>query len=135
MEKKASVPTPARRRVTFERRLGRAVVLAVALVSGSLGAGVLGYHHFAGLRWVDALLNASMILAGMGPVDLLPTDGAKVFASCYALYSGLLLLATMGLLVGPLFHRALQRLEVEAGRARRDEPVPDVAREPGGDLP
>jgi hypothetical protein len=123
-----------RLRLSFAQRLFRAVCLAVALVSGSLAVGVLGYHHFAGLRWVDALLNASMILSGMGPVDVLPTDAAKIFASCYALYSGLLLLATVSLLIGPFFHRALHRLEVESGRPREPDRAGNLA-PPRGDLP
>jgi len=125
---------PARLRLTFAQRLSRAVLLAAALVLGSLSAGVLGYHHLAGLRWVDALLNASMILSGMGPVDPLPTDAAKIFASCYALYSGLLLLATVSLLIGPFFHRALSRLELESGR-RREEDRAELVGPPRGDLP
>jgi len=127
---------PARPRgPTFAQRLVRSAWLAALLVSGSLGAGVLGYHHLAGLRWVDALLNASMILSGMGPVDTLPNDAAKVFASCYALYSGLLVVATVGLLIGPFFHRALSRLELEAGRRREEEGLADLAGPPRGDLP
>jgi len=126
---------PARPRLTFPQRLRRAAALAAVLVFGSLSVGVLGYRHFAGMSWVDALLNASMILAGMGPVEPLHCDGAKVFASGYALYSGLVLLATMSILVGPFFHRALQRLEVEPGGSRRAPEAPAPGDSPRGDLP
>lgn len=119
----------------FARRLARASLLASVLVSASLAVGVVGYHHFANLRWVDALLNASMILAGMGPVDPLSSDAAKIFASGYALYSGLILLATMGILIGPFFHRALQRLDVEPGGSWRAPEAPAPADSPRGDSP
>ncbi len=81
------------------------VVLTATLVS--LVMGVLGYHYFESLSWLDALLNASMILRGMGPVDTLHTFGGKLFASFYALYSGFFLIACGGVLLAPLFHRML----------------------------
>ncbi|HVP66770.1 MAG TPA: hypothetical protein VMT17_05850 [Anaeromyxobacteraceae bacterium] len=130
---RGKAPGAPRHPMPFARRLLRAILLAAGLVSGSLAAGVLGYHHLAGFRWVDALLNASMILGGMGPVDPLPNDASKIFASCYALYSGLILLATMGLLVAPFFHRALRRLQVEAGWAPPEPKPPST--EPSGELP
>ena len=75
--------------------------------------GVLGYHRFAHLGWVDSILNASMILGGMGPVDPLPCDEAKLFASAYALFSGLVLVMLMGLLLAPVAHRILHRMHVD----------------------
>jgi hypothetical protein len=90
-----------------------ALGLASILISFSLGLGILGYHFFAGLAWVDALLNASMILTGMGPVDTLKTDGAKFFASAYALFSGVVFITATGILLSPIFHRVLHKFHIE----------------------
>jgi hypothetical protein len=87
---------------------------ALVLLIVSLGIGVAGYSLTAGLPFLDALLNASMILGGMGPVNELHTTGAKVFASAYALFSGVAFLAVAGILVAPLVHRLLHRLHMEA---------------------
>jgi hypothetical protein len=80
---------------------------------GGLGIGVVGYHIFAHLSWIDSLLNASMILAGMGPVDPLPTNTAKIFASCYALFSGLAFIGIVSVLLAPFVHRMLHRIHAE----------------------
>jgi hypothetical protein len=90
-----------------------AAILAVAM---SLLAGVLGYRFLGGLGWVDSLLNASMILGGMGPVDALKTDAAKIFASLYALFSGLVFIGLLGLLLAPFIHRVLHKLHIEESR-------------------
>ena len=74
---------------------------------------MVGYHLTAGLDWVDALLNASMILTGMGPVSPLATNGAKLFASAYALFSGVIFIASAGVAVGPVAHRFLHRFHLE----------------------
>ena len=87
---------------------------ALMVVSGSLGVGVWGYMHFAHLSLVDAFLNASMILGGMGPVDQLPDNGAKWFAAFYALYSGVALLTTVAVMLTPLVHRVLHTLHLDA---------------------
>ncbi len=79
----------------------------------SLSIGILGYHFIAGLRWVDSLLDAAMILSGMGPVSPLPSDGAKVFASVYALFSGVVFISATGILLSPVFHRVLHRFHIE----------------------
>ena len=78
---------------------------AFSLLIFSLTIGVLGYKYIAHLNWIDALLNASMLLGGMGPVDPLNSDAAKLFASFYAIYSGLIAIASFSLLAAPLFHR------------------------------
>ena len=104
---------PLATRPRFLRRLAAYGLVALLLIAGSLLVGVLGYHHLGGLGWVDALHNASMILGGMGPVDPLPGDTAKIFASFYALYSGVALLSTVSLLLTPVVHRALHRMHVE----------------------
>jgi hypothetical protein len=106
-------PLLPRRR--FLHRLGLHAVAAGGILMGSLTLGVAGYHYLARLPWIDALLNASMILAGMGPVDAIPSAAAKIFASFYALFSGVVLLATAGLLVAPVAHRLLHGLHLEAG--------------------
>lgn len=98
----------------FLRRQLRYTGLAAGLLIVSLGIGVLGYHGFEGLPWLDALLNASMILGGMGPVDPLRTSGGKVFASLYALFSGVIFLVSVGVLLAPLVHRVLHRFHLEA---------------------
>jgi hypothetical protein len=92
---------------------------AVGLGMMALGIGVAGYHWIAGLGWTDSLLNASMILSGEGPVDRLLTRGAKIFASVYALFGGLVFMITMGLVLTPLVHRLLHRLHIEEGRRKR----------------
>jgi hypothetical protein len=99
----------------FLRRLGRHSLAAAAIIVMSLGVGVLGYHGLEGLSWLDALLNASMILGGMGPVDVLHTESGKLFASFYALYSGVAFLVTAGVMVAPVAHRLLHRLHLVEG--------------------
>jgi hypothetical protein len=104
-------------RGAFLGRVLRHVGVAGFFIGGGLAIGVLGYHFVAGLPWIDALLNASMILTGMGPVDVLKTDGAKLFASGYALMSGLLFITTAGYIVSPMLHRVLHRFHVESDDA------------------
>ena len=98
----------------FARRMLGHVVLALALLIVSLGIGVAGYRLTAGFPFLDALLNASMILGGMGPVNELHTAGAKIFASFYSLFSGIAFLAVASILIAPLAHRLLHRLHLEA---------------------
>ena len=83
------------------------------MVAVSLTIGVVGYHVTAGLSWVDSLLNASMILTGMGPVDPLPTATAKLFASAYAIFSGVAFLTIVAVMLAPLVHRFLHRFHLE----------------------
>lgn len=97
----------------FLRRVARWTALALAVILVSLVVGVCGYHYIDGMRWVDSLLNASMILGGMGPVDPLRTTAGKVFASAYALYSGLALIAVVGLLLTPIIHRVMHQFHME----------------------
>lgn len=105
----------------FVRRLTRSAALAALLIAVSLGIGVVGYHWFARLAWIDAFLNASMILAGMGPVDPLPTPGSKLFAGTYALFSGVAFLSIVGLLMAPVLHRFLHRFHIDLA-SDGDEP-------------
>lgn len=106
-----------RKRPFFHRFLA-AVALSGALIGVSLGLGVLGYHLIAGFGWVDSLLNAAMILTGMGPVGILNTTAAKLFASAYALFSGLIFITATGIMLTPLFHRVLHRFHLEEGNSR-----------------
>lgn len=97
----------------FLRRLLNHLVVALAFMAGALLIGILGYHLTEGLGWLDSLLNASMILGGMGPVDALKTDAGKLFASFYALFSGVVFLVIAGTIVAPFAHRLLHRLHLE----------------------
>jgi hypothetical protein len=97
----------------FSARVLKHVLWAAAVVFVGVTVGVLGYHWIARLPWIDALLNASMILGGMGPVDTLSSTAAKLFASGYALFSGVLFIAIMGLVLAPVLHRVLHRLHLE----------------------
>jgi hypothetical protein len=89
------------------------IVIAIGIIGGSLLIGVLGYHIFENLAWIDALVNAAMILGGMGPVNELRTDAGKLFASFYALYSGIIFLIAVGVIMAPLYHRFLHRFHLE----------------------
>ena len=96
-------------RATFARRLGLHMAAAVALLAASLGIGMFGYRELEGLSWLDAFLNTAMLLGGMGPVDLPKTSGGKLFAGLYALYAGLVFIATAALVLSPVIHRVLHR--------------------------
>ena len=100
-------------RAKFYFRLLRHLAIAVVILGGSLAIGIVGYGVFAHLDVVDAFLNAAMILGGMGPVDPLPDNPAKIFAGVYALYSGIVFLVVAGLVVAPIVHRALHYLHLE----------------------
>jgi hypothetical protein len=97
---------------TFARRVALNGMIAMLLLMFSLGIGILGYHFLGKLSWIDSLLNSSMILGGMGPVDRLETNAAKIFASIYAIYSGVILLASVGVLATPILHRFLHRFHL-----------------------
>ena len=97
----------------FYRHFMRAMFLAGGVIGFSLSLGIFGYHFIAGFDWVDSLLNASMILSGMGPVGTLPSDAAKIFASVYAIFSGVIFIAASGILLSPVFHRVLHRFHLE----------------------
>lgn len=96
----------------FARRMAVSVLIAGILILFALFIGIAGYHWTAGLDWVDALLNASMILGGMGPVNQLTTTGAKIFASGYALFSGLMFIAVLGLILAPIIHRIMHKFHM-----------------------
>lgn len=113
-EHKSEPLLPFRR---FARRLLGHFIVALAAIFGSLGIGVVGYHFLERLTWLDALLNASMILGGMGPVDAIRTPAGKLFASFYALFSGVVFLVIVGILIAPIGHRFLHKLHLEKLRS------------------
>ena len=96
----------------FLRRVVVHAGLVALLLGGSLLIGMAGYMGFAHMSVVDSFLNAAMLLGGMGPVGDLPSDAAKVFAGCYALYAGIVFIASAGILIVPVAHRLLHRLHL-----------------------
>jgi len=111
---------PLLERREFIRRLARYAILAGAILLFSLGIGVVGYRYLGGesgqpMDWIRALLNAAMILTGMGPVDTPSTSIGKVFASFYALYSGVIFLVVVGVMFAPIAHRLLHLFHLEEG--------------------
>jgi hypothetical protein len=100
-------------RSIFIKRIVATMVVALALIAVALTIGIAGYHFIAGFNWVDSLLEASMILGGMGPVNSLPNDTAKIFASIYALFSGLIIIALMGIILSPVIHRVMHKFHVD----------------------
>jgi hypothetical protein len=97
----------------FIRRASRHLLVGVVIVAIADAVGTIGYHATAHLGWVDSFLNASMILSGMGPVDRMNTTGAKVFASLFALFSGVMFIGVMGIVLAPWAHRLLHITQAE----------------------
>jgi polyferredoxin len=97
----------------FYHRLTRSFVVGAVLILFSLGVGIAGYHWIGELAWIDAFLDASMILSGMGPMSPLHSDAAKLFAGIYAIYCGITLLGTTAIIFAPAVHRALHRFHLE----------------------
>lgn len=97
----------------FLWRTFRYSIYALILVLFSVGIGTLGYHFIGLLGWVDAFFNACMILAGVGPIAPMPTDGAKIFSSFYALFSGTAFFSIIAVLLSPVVHRFLHVLNRE----------------------
>lgn len=97
----------------FLRRVLMGATAGGLLIAFSLAIGVVGYHAIAQLGWVDSILNASMILTGMGPVSPMTSNAAKLFASAYALFSGVMFLTSVGVLLSPVIHRFLHKFHLE----------------------
>ena len=97
----------------FLKRVARHWLAGFGVLAFGLGGGIFGYHYIAGLNWIDSLLNASMILGGMGPVDPLPTNAAKILASLYALFSGLAFVGIVSVSLAPFVYRMLHRFHAE----------------------
>ncbi len=104
---------PLLSRAQFARRQFKYIGFAVLFIGGSLLAGICGYHFTERLSWLDSFLNAAMILGGMGPVATVQTTAGKIFAGCYALYSGLAVIAAVGIIAAPIIHRFLHRFHLE----------------------
>jgi len=100
-------------RKIFLQRVIRNACLGVGFIFFCLFVGMLGYHEFEKMAWVDAFVNAAMILSGMGPVSTLQTDGGKIFAGCYALFSGIALISILGLIFAPVVRRFLHKYHLE----------------------
>jgi hypothetical protein len=98
---------------TFYNRVLKNSFIAVGILSVCLLMGVLGYHYFANIEWIDSLHNASMILSGMGPVVEITTVSGKIFSSFYALFSGVAFITNIGLLITPIVHRFFHKLHIE----------------------
>ena len=105
---------PLLSRIAFARRVAASCGAAALLIAVSLCGGMCGYKYLENMTWVDAFVNAAMILSGMGPVEMLHTRGGKIFAGCYALYSGLALILATGLIIAPVVHRLMHRFHIEA---------------------
>ena len=97
----------------FYVRMAASFGVTLLIVAASLLMGSAGYHWFGNLSWIDALLNASMILTGMGPVDPMTTNGGKLFATFYALYSGIAFLTMVAVIAAPLVHRLLHKFHLD----------------------
>ena len=110
------VPLP-----TFIRRVALSLLLTLGVLGVALSVGVLGYHGIAGLSWIDSVLNASMILTGMGPVAAMTTTSSKLFASAYAMFSGVVFLSSIGLVLAPLFHRILHKFHLDDAAQDQDK--------------
>ncbi len=100
----------------FRSRLLTNLLAGLLILAFFLGIGVLGYHATCGFSWLDSLLNASMILSGMGPTNIIPTDAGKWFASCYALVSGVVFISTIGIVLAPVVHRVFHRFHLAEAR-------------------
>ncbi len=100
-------------RQSFYHRFLEALLLTAGVIACSLSLGILGYHFIAKFGWIDSLLNAAMILSGMGPVGALDSDAAKIFAACYAVFSGVVFISASGILLAPMFHLVLHRFHLE----------------------
>ena len=97
----------------FVRRALNHLLLGISIIIISLAIGILGYHFIGNFSWIDSLLNASMILGGMGHVGEVKTDWGKFFASMYALFSGIVFLVTVGIVIAPVVHRFLHTMHIE----------------------
>jgi NhaP-type Na+/H+ and K+/H+ antiporter len=104
---------PLLSRRAFLKRVARYALISLGLLLVSLLIGMVGYYTLEGFSWVDAFLNAAMLMGGMGPVGTLHTDAGKVFAGIYAMYCGLVELVAVGIFAAPIFHRFLHHFHLE----------------------
>ena len=106
-------------RSSYYLRLARSAATGLLVIVAALAAGMLGYHRFEGMPWIDAFANAAMILSGMGPLAPLTTADGKLFAGCYALFSGLVFVVVIGIVFAPVVHRFMHRFHLEADGKNR----------------
>jgi hypothetical protein len=104
---------PLPNKTLYYQHFFKSIVIGIVILGIALSIGVIGYHHFCKLRWIDSLLNASMILAGMGPVDMIQNNAGKLFASFYAIFSGVAFLSIMAVILGPVVHRFLHKFHLD----------------------
>ncbi|HEX4143566.1 MAG TPA: hypothetical protein VHY91_08540 [Pirellulales bacterium] len=104
----------------FLLRIFYSFLMTLFVIALSLGLGTWGYHSLGGLEWIDALLNASMILTGMGPVNPMQTSAGKLFATFYCLFSGIVFLTMMAIMLAPAYHRFMHRFHLEEEASASD---------------
>ncbi len=104
----------------FYARLTTHAALALAFIVVALGIGMVGYHVLESMNWIDSFANASMILSGMGPLGELKTSAGKIFAGCYALFSGVAFLSAVGVIFAPIFHRCLHKFHLESAKESKE---------------
>lgn len=105
--------SPLASRKTYHNRLIKTGLFAFTIFFSALSTGIMGYHFIAGFDWVNSFLNASMILGGMGEISELNNNPAKIFAGCYALFSGVTFLSSMAIFLSPIVHRLIHRLHID----------------------
>lgn len=104
----------------FRLRVARNLLWGCLLIALALAVGMLGYHHFEHMTWIDAFANAAMILSGMGPLKNLATEGGKIFAGCYALFSGLAFIVIVGVIFLPVVHRFMHTFHLQMNKESGD---------------
>lgn len=104
---------PLASHIVFFGRLARSLFFSIILIAIALAIGMAGYEQIEGMSWIDAFLNASMLLGGMGPVDAMHSDTGKLFAGGYALFCGLVIMVTAGVVLAPILHRVLHAMHVD----------------------
>ena len=112
-----SKPLLSRRK--FYARMGKSAAVGMVVVVASLIIGMAGYHVFEHMGWIDAFANAAMILSGMGPLAPIQTNAGKIFAGCYALFSGVAFLTSVGVVFAPVFHRFLHKFHLESAKEEK----------------
>jgi hypothetical protein len=105
----------------FYHRMARSAALGLTIVIGALLIGMAGYHFLENMKWIDAFVNAAMILSGMGPLGELKTSAGKIFAGCYALFSGVAFLTSVALLFAPVFHRFLHKFHLQTEKEAKEK--------------
>ena len=95
----------------------RNFVFGVIIIAIALFIGMAGYHYTEQMPWIDAFINASMILSGMGPVTTLATFDGKLFAGCYALFSGLVFIITVAIIIAPIMDRFFRKIHLEINKS------------------